>query len=139
MGCIHSRIRDCDDDALFQAVSRGDYNTSEELLDKGADPDIKYGYHEQSPLHEAARNGSESLVKLLLERGANKESRNGWGDTPLTNAAARGHLPIVTLLHSHGASIHNTNIWGGTPLSDAARNHHYDVCSYLIRAGVDIN
>ena len=44
MGCTHSKIRDNDDvsdtnisdnDALYWAVSRGDYNNSKELLDKG--------------------------------------------------------------------------------------------------------
>ena len=79
-----------DSDALYLAVSRGDYKNSKELLDKGTDPDIKYGPSEQSPLHQAAMNGSESLVKLLLERGADKESRNRVGNTPLSYAAILG-------------------------------------------------
>jgi hypothetical protein len=51
----------------------------------------------------AAEKAHESLVELLIERGAGKDSKHGlYGETPLAYAAKRGHWPIVRPLAKTG-------------------------------------
>ncbi|KAH7115580.1 hypothetical protein EDB81DRAFT_953062 [Dactylonectria macrodidyma] len=46
----------------------------------------------------AAENGHEAIVKLLLEKGADVESKGKGGWTPLLLAAGNGYEAIVKLL-----------------------------------------
>jgi ankyrin repeat protein len=51
----------------------------------------------------AARNGHEEVVKLLLEKGADAESKSSYDWTPLSWAAENGHEAVVKLLFEKGA------------------------------------
>lgn len=52
-----------------------------------------------TPLHNAASNGNEESVKLLLERGASKTKRDSQGKTAADVATENGHLRIIVLIH----------------------------------------
>lgn len=70
------------------------------LLDHGADPNAKtkaggetagfmrdvrvYG---ETPLHRAAAFGTPEIIQLLIDRGADREARDGNGDSPLSWAS----------------------------------------------------
>jgi ankyrin repeat protein len=54
-------------------------------------------------LHEAAASGHEATIRLLLERGANIETRDYRGITALHTAAAFGHEATTRLLLDYGA------------------------------------
>ena len=55
-------------------------------------------------------------MKLLLEKGADVESKDRYGRTPLSWAAGNGHEAVVKLLLEKGADVESKdNIW-----SDAA-------------------
>ncbi|KAN0070496.1 Ankyrin repeat-containing domain protein [Elaphomyces granulatus] len=56
------------------------------------------GGFDQTPLLVAAGNGHEAMVKLLLEKGADLESKDCSGRTPRSWAAEKGHEAIVKLL-----------------------------------------
>jgi hypothetical protein len=43
-------------------------------------------------------NGHEAIVQLLLEKGAELESKDSGGRTPLSWAARKGHEAVVRLL-----------------------------------------
>ena len=47
--------------------------------------------------------GHEAVVKLLLEQGAEVESKDEDGRTPLWRAARNGHEAVVKLLLEKGA------------------------------------
>ena len=51
----------------------------------------------------AAGNGHEEVVKLLLEKGAELESKDKYGKTPLSLAAEMGHEAVVMLVLEKGA------------------------------------
>lgn len=51
-----------------------------------------------TPLHEAAFNGDVALVRLLLERGADRSVRTAEGDTPLDIATKNKRAEVVRLL-----------------------------------------
>jgi ankyrin repeat protein len=51
-------------------------------------------------LLHAAGKGHKAIVELLLENGANADSKDDKGLTPLLRAAQNGHEAIVQLLKS---------------------------------------
>jgi ankyrin repeat protein len=56
-------------------------------------------------------------VKLLLEKGADHESKDGYGQTPLSWAAATGREAVVKLLLEKGADLEpKDDTFSQTPL-----------------------
>lgn len=109
-----------------------------------------------SPLHHAVENGHESVVSVLLDRGADVNRTVGKGWTPLHLAARRGHLSVVKQLVKHGADVHAKTaaipetfeiapgasaddtepirlpaIAAMTPLDSARKVEHADVVNFL--------
>ena len=50
------------------------------------------------PIHWAAVNGFETLVKLLIEHDSKTTDKNAQGETPLSSAIKNGHVAVVSLL-----------------------------------------
>jgi hypothetical protein len=93
------------EDALLDAVRKGDAAAVKVLLDQGLAVDTKFRY-DRTPLSFAADRGHVEVAKLLLERGANPKSADTfYGMTPLTAAASKGHTEIVRLLMAKGATF----------------------------------
>ncbi|KAI0599190.1 ankyrin [Biscogniauxia sp. FL1348] len=92
---------------IFKAVKRGDSESVQVLLENGADPNPP-GY-ELSPLHASARLEHEEqateITKLLLQHGADLESRDNNGLTPLIVAVRTDHCNIVDELIRSGADL----------------------------------
>jgi hypothetical protein len=73
------------------------------------------------------------VVKLLLEKGAELESKDNDGRTPLSWAAKNGHKAVVKLLLEKGAELESKDrVDGRTPLSWAAENGHSAVVKLLL-------
>jgi uncharacterized protein len=68
------------------------------LIDRGSPVDGRGSLKGHTPLHEAAFNGDVALVRLLLDRGADRSLRTGDGRTALEIAAARGRVEAARLL-----------------------------------------
>ncbi|GAA5954658.1 hypothetical protein JCM21900_006094 [Sporobolomyces salmonicolor] len=97
------------------------------------------------PLHAAASSGNETVVRMLIEAGAdvnaprlprrysNERSKTSGlavgtaGSTALHFAAANGHVPITKLLLSHGANPRTTEKYGLTPEAIALQGGHLEV------------
>ena len=88
-------------------------------------------------LFRAAEKGHEAVVKLLLEQGADLESRDiSFRQTPLSWAAKNGHEAMVKLLLEHGANLESKdNIYGRTPLLWAVNNRREAVVKLLLEKG----
>jgi ankyrin repeat protein len=96
----------------------------------------------------ARQRGSLSLLKLLLDRGADMNGTNIFGATPLMAAVASGDLASVNLLLDRGANINarpnmdqDGFIMGGgrTPLMWAAYQGDAAMIKLLLKRGAKVN
>lgn len=93
------------DNALMIACYKGNEQAVLKLLKKGAKVD-KNGW---TPLHYAAANGNNNIVKMLLARDAFVNAASPNGTTPVMMAAGAGHIYTVKLLYDNGADLTITN------------------------------
>jgi ankyrin repeat protein len=76
-------------------------------------------------------------VSLLLEKGADLESKDNFGQTPLGGAAEKGHEAVTRLLLENGADLESKDVFGQTPLWWAAERGHEAVTRLLVEKGAD--
>lgn len=91
-----------------------------------------------TPLVWASEMGNTSVVKWLLNMGAdlNKCEYDGW--SALHWAARNGHIEVTKVLVSHGAHLDQQDSKGYIPLDWALDRGHWDVVDVLQqRAGGD--
>ena len=67
-------------------------------------------YDDNTPLHLAASEGHDEVVRILLENGASDNQKNSYGQTPLSLACARGHRMIVDRLYTHNKRKHQARL-----------------------------
>ena len=90
-----------------------------------------------TPLHCAAANGHKSLVRILLDEGANFEAKDITGRTPLHVASQNGHPAAMRLLLGQGADIEATQHDESTALHLAVSNGHERAVKLLLENGVN--
>jgi hypothetical protein len=88
--------------ALAMAADSGRFEIVKMLLDAGEDPN-RYnpvgGHSHTTPLHQAAGRGYESIVRLLVERGARVDMKDLlWNGTPAGWAEHGGKTEIAAYL-----------------------------------------
>lgn len=82
---------------LMISVYNGNYETSELLLERGADPNSS-DHSGNTILMGAAFKGDVELIKLLINRGAQKELKNLDGLTAEQWASAFGRHNVLSIL-----------------------------------------
>ena len=87
---------------------------------------------------ETCKGGDIEKIKLLLEKGANIEAKDSYGNTPLVWASWSGYIEVVKLLIEKGADIEVKNNYGFTPLIWASQNGRIEVVKLLVEKGADI-
>ena len=93
------------------------------LIERGADVNAAAENRQRvRPLHAAASVGDLETMRLLLERGADPNTRQELDFTPLHGAAARGDVEMARLLLAHGAGREPKSSDGKSP-ADVAREH----------------
>ena len=114
--------------AAHWAVLRGDVDKLTILLQLGANPDIKDFTWGNTPLDYAVRCTTADCTKVLIEYGANVNTRTTCLWTPLCGCGAyrkskvaKSHVASAKLLLANGADINARDEDGVDPLMKATR------------------
>lgn len=94
-----------------------------------------------TPLHLAAFFGHAELANVLMDKGAQVESRstNSMKNTPLHAAAAGGETRLVDLLLKRGAQANASQEGGWTALHSAAQAGNREMVETLLAHDADAN
>ena len=132
---------------LFDAAQRNSADVLSALLARGANPDARNDAARApgtTPLHFAAEAGTPRSVVVLLEHGADIDSRADGGRTPLHWAMrAIGNTatspPVVAELLARGADVDARDSVGTTPLHVAIGEYWWGGAEVLLDNGADVN
>jgi ankyrin repeat protein len=127
-------------EAVHRAASEGDAVRVTRMLDE--DPRLLSSMWVSGPLLNAAVwEGHVDVVRLLLERGAEVNQANGYGNTALICAICRAHEEMVSILITSGADPSRKSHRGHTALMHASSVGYVPVVRLLLRSmgGVGLN
>ena len=139
---IEARIEQAEKDAVSNQTMHSSRSPSRSRISE---------YQQQySDFRQAARDGDNRLLKLLLDEGVPVDTLSDEGRTALSMASERGHVATVELLIQHKANVNaqSEKIEHGdyyklaegkrTPLHWAAVGGHTEVAKMLLEAGANI-
>ena len=125
---------------LATAAYKGCERDLKNLLKAGAFKCInEFTMHGKSALHNAARSGQCSCVRILLEHNAYVNIASYDRRTPLMEAAERGYTECLIMLLNYGADPNTVSTDQMTALHYAARNGHSDCVEKLLQSGSNVN
>lgn len=115
-------------DALIEA---GDMETLKAVFET-CDINARGGYSKQTAL--AFRGCPEELTRWLVERGADLEAADSYGETPLHAQAGYSNGGVAVLIEL-GANVNSGDGARGTPLHKAADRGNVDAARLLLAHG----
>ncbi len=84
-------------------------------------------------------NGRPKVAKLLIERGADVDSRDRDGRTPLITASECGQLEVARLLLDHGVDVNTRTRNYSTALHHTSYNGNFEMVRLLLEHGANVN
>ncbi len=127
--------------ALYLTALLSNHEVARALLDKGATLEPSNAHF---ALDRAIEMGDTTMMRLLIDAGANLEFRDQFNNTPLMNALIYEQVEPLRLLIASGADPNAINDqdgeghYGQTPLNIAVKYSSLDVVKTLVKAGADI-
>ncbi|XP_068911669.1 ankyrin repeat and death domain-containing protein 1A-like isoform X1 [Tenebrio molitor] len=91
----------------------------------------------QTALFHAAMGGHVTIVKRLIDLGANLDKRNKECRSALHVACERGHCEVAELLLTHETDMEAKDVTGNTPLHVASQHQQTRLVQILLEAGAD--
>lgn len=122
--------------ALHWAVLHDDVSLARWLVTHQANPNLATRY-QITPLYLACANGSDTMVTLLLEAGADLQAKAAGDESLLMTAARTGRTGPVRSLLARKLPTDEPDARGQTALMWAAAEGHLEVVSELLAAGAD--
>jgi hypothetical protein len=123
---------------LYWAIAARKTNLAglEKLLAAGADPN-HYLESDKGLIHVAVMRGDASIVKALLNHGANPNLPDKRSDrTPLFYVGPNGYDVVVALLEAR-ADVNHRDVMGLTPMMALAVANQFKAVALLLDAGAD--
>ncbi|UKZ88775.1 uncharacterized protein TrAFT101_004511 [Trichoderma asperellum] len=110
------------------------------LLKQGADVSQRHKYNNETALHYSTHWGNKTVVRLLLESGAEVNAQDRDGKTALHIAAKEGDEAVLRLLLEKGADASMKTKAGKTALKLAAWRGYEAIVRHLLdHLGGEIN
>ncbi len=144
--------------ALHTCARSGDVAAAKVLVARGAPLEAGESWRGQTPLMWAAGQGHAAMISMLIEAGANpntrstvvewarqrtQEPRDKWlppgGLTALLLAAREGCVACIPALVDGKANVNDVDPDRQSALVLALMNGHFDVAGALIDRGIDVN
>lgn len=132
-------------DPLIVALMERDEDALADLLEN--DPGkvsevLAWNHRSDLPLNLAVELGSESIVRVVLDHGAQLDAAGTAGRSALHCASSAGGIDMVRLLLDRGAKPDVVDRVGFTPLFEAAQSPSpvaVEICQLLIDRGANVN
>ena len=75
------------------------------IVEAGADIEMGGGEYLMTALGAAVKENHSIIMKYLIKKGANVNSRDSSGDTPSLYAVSEGNLEMLKVLQEAGADL----------------------------------
>ena len=125
-------------DQLMEAISESNSEKVEQMLESGTDAN-ELSMVGATPLIHATWGKDITIVKLLVQHGADINLNTERFGSALNVAASVGAGEIAYLLMENGADLNAQDNEGKTPLMSAIYLNHPDLAKMLIDNGADVN
>ncbi|KAK2808526.1 hypothetical protein FQN50_004557 [Emmonsiellopsis sp. PD_5] len=132
--------------ALAKAAAASSTETVKMLLENGCDPNFRDKYGDTPLSHAVSKyRGNETLIKLLLDEGADLHVNNREGTPILLQAVGAVVIdeykaPLIKILLENGADRESKDKYGQTALSMAAPClADLQTLEVLLQSGADVN
>ena len=111
-----------------------------DLLENGVSVNAKHTTFGSTALHVAARHGMTEMVRLLMLKGADKDTLDNYDFTPLYTAAYNGHVAATQALLAGGADVNiGCGAWKAPVIHAAVQQVYVDILRAVIDYGADVN
>lgn len=121
---------------LYQALTAGDMELAQWLVDRGAQVDAPI-WTGATPLMAAAKEKCIDAMRWLRECGADIQAMDRDGKSALHHACEGGDFDVVELLLEWGSELEVRDGEGLTPLMHAVKRGHAGVVDAMIEGGAD--
>ncbi len=134
----------CDWTNIRYSIGQATVESVQKCIEAGTPVDLRSGVAWSTPLNQLrlfTGPAAVDIASLLLEAGAEVNTRTDYGSTPLHSAARSGDTAMVSVLLGGGADATAQSPGGATPLHDAASGSRGNgaTVSLLVQAGADVN
>ncbi|XP_015279342.1 PREDICTED: 2-5A-dependent ribonuclease [Gekko japonicus] len=123
---------------LSNAIRYGSIEEVQQLLEEGADVNVKLNYG-WTPLLFAVQGDKLEFVQLLLDQGADPCAKKDNGATPFIIAGITGNVMLLELFLSKGSEINEHDDNGFTAFMEAAWYGKEEALRFLHDRGADVN
>ena len=120
---------------LFAAATQGNVEAVKLLLASGASTELHNGLYYDNALCCAARAGKLDTVRVLIQHGADVNTRGDEGVSALRSAVHGGYTDIAEYLLHRGACVELEICRHGKPLSCAVSNGNLALVRALLQHG----
>lgn len=125
---------------LRRAINAGKSDTVKQLIEQSIQiEDARNPYSGESALHVALTFGHVAVVKVLLEKGARINEKEGLlEDTVLHLTARSGYEDFVKILLDSKATVNKQHNSGRTAIHFAVQEGHVTIVRMLLESGDDV-
>jgi ankyrin repeat protein len=99
---------------------------------------VQYG-HCGTSLQAASFGGYDKVVEMLLDRGADINTRGGFYGNAFQAASYSGNVQVVQILLRRGADVYMQGGYYGNSLQAASHAGHIELVKMLLDRGTDVN